>query len=125
MNNFQKKIIGRIIEFLHIIGYFYLIIAPFFTKNIKLLLIIASIHATIIFLWYNTGDCILTPLENWCLDKKTETYKDGIQKSRIINILFGHKYEDLVKNIIMLIPIISIINNSYNIYKNCNTKKKN
>ena len=70
MNNFQKKIVGRIIEFLHIIGYFYLIIAPFFTKNIKLLLAIVSIHATIIFLWYNTGDCILTPLENWLLGKE-------------------------------------------------------
>ena len=121
MNNCQKKIIGRIIEFLHIIGYFYLIIAPFFTKNIKLLLIIASIHATIIFLWYNTGDCILTPLENWLLGKENIKHD---KSGNVANVfIFTKKITGLPDKVLnqffLYIPIVMIYIISFKMYKIC------
>ena len=121
MNNFQKKIIGKIIEFLHIIGYFYLIIAPFFTKNIKLLLIIVSIHATIIFLWYNTGDCILTPLENWLLGKENIKHNKSGNVSNVF--IFTKKITGLPDKVLnqffLYIPIVMIYIISFKMYKIC------
>ena len=122
MNNCQKKIIGKIIEILHIIGYFYLIIAPFFTKNIKLLLIIASIHATIIFLWYNTGDCILTPLENWLLGKENIKHDKSGNVSNVF--IFTKKITGLPDKVLnqffLYLPIVMIYIISYKIYLVCN-----
>ena len=121
MNNYQKKIIGKIIEILHIIGYFYLIIAPFFTRNIKLLLIIATIHATIIFLWYNTGDCILTPLENWLLGKDNIKHDKSGNVSNVF--IFTKKITGLPDKVLnqffLYIPIVMIYIISFKMYKIC------
>ena len=121
MNTCQKKILGKIIEILHIIGYFYLIIAPFFTRNIKLLLIMATIHATIIFLWYNTGDCILTPLENLLLGKENIKHDKSGTVSNVF--IFTKKITGLsdkvLKQFFLFAPIVMIYIISYKIYSIC------
>ena len=70
MNQIQKKYLGRLLAVMHIIIYYLLIIVPFVTNKMLLLALCLIGHATIIFMWYSTGDCILTPIENWLLGKK-------------------------------------------------------
>ena len=123
MNKNIKKILGYTIMLVHTICYLLLVIYPLFTKNIIVLLLANICISLIFFGWYYNNGCFLTPIENWCLDKKNDTYKNGIQKSIIIDSLYNNKYENLVKNSLMIVPILSIINNSYNIYKNCKKKK--
>ena len=122
MNNFHKKCIGKLVEILHIIFYFALIIVPFVSKKIIQQLFCLLGHATIIFMWYHTGDCVLTPLENYLTGKKNIKHEKVGTVSNVY--LFIKKItglpEKIINPIMLFLPITMIYLICFRIYNICN-----
>ena len=117
MNILISNAVGKIIEILHIVAYFSLIILPLISKNINVLLICINIHSTVIFMWYYTGDCVLTPIENWLMDKKNIKHE---KEGNVSNVsLFVKKITGLPDNILnkimLFIPICMTYISSFRI----------
>ena len=121
MNQIQKKFLGSLLTIIHIIIYYSLIIVPFVTNKMLLLAFCLIGHATIIFLWYHTGDCILTPLENWLLGKKNIKHK---KSGSVSNVYLCTKKvtglpDKVLTSFFLYLPIVMIYIISFKMYKIC------
>ena len=121
MNQIQKKYLGRLLAAIHIIIYYLLIIVPFITDKMLLLAFCLIGHATVIFLWYSTGDCILTPIENWLLGKENIKHKKSGYVSNVF--IFTKKItklsDKLLNTFFLYLPILMIYIISFKMYKLC------
>ena len=117
----QKKCLGKLVEVMHIIIYYALIIVPFVTNKMSLLALCLLGHATIIFLWYHTGDCILTPIENWLLGKKNIKHEKTGNVSNVF--IFTKKMtrlsDKVLTTIFLYLPIVMIYIISFKMYILC------
>jgi hypothetical protein len=105
----MKKILGYLLLFIHAISLPIAIILIIFLKNFIIDYLILLYFTIIIIGWILFGNCFLTPIENYLLNKK-EFYNDNTERSRITILL-----EDTLKinkNIIFyfftFLPIIVI-----------------
>ena len=121
MNQIQKKYLGRLLAVMHIIIYYLLIIVPFVTNKMLLLALCLIGHATIIFMWYQTGDCILTPIENWLLGKKNIKHEKTGNVSNVF--IFTKKMtrlsDKVLTTIFLYLPIVMIYIISFKMYILC------
>ncbi len=82
ITSFFKKLLGYIIFILHNLIYVFVIYITFFSNKFKLLLFVLIFVLIIIGGWVLFGDCLLSPLENYLLEKNI-TYENGKEKSMI------------------------------------------
>lgn len=91
------------------------------SNRLVVILAILSFSFFILFQWYVYGDCILTPIENYLLDRKSKKYKNGENISilsetmaKLINV----DVETIGHITILIYPIFVLIC-IYRIYRIC------
>lgn len=78
----MKRILGNFILFIHSISLPIAIIIIIFFKNFIINFLILIYFTLVIIGWILLGNCFLTPLENYLLNKK-EIYDDETERSQI------------------------------------------
>ena len=125
-----KETVSFALSALHILLIFYALFAPYVTNNTTILLLTMIYYMFIMTQWYLMDGCILTPIEDYLMNKKSEKYADGSNKS-FITVFFNSVgiNENIMYFFWVFVTVFNFLVCAYKIYsqtqlyKNCRKSK--
>jgi hypothetical protein len=109
-----QRVLGYCIIIIHLLFTLFMILTPYITNNVYILLAIIIINVFILTQWFLYGTCFLNKIENGVLEIDNSTYENGTDRSSLLYFFekcFGER------NAYIIVSLIPVITSTYAAYK--------